>query len=159
ALNIRCLEACIANGYWRGVMWSLMAIAQIAEDAGMLAEAARLHGAVQGHLAVSSGQVFPARMKAHLRVAERLRERLGGYDDALCGGGSHQPWTVTLDDARRILGEVSGGLRPRPAPDELQLRRPTHSPLTERELEILDELVAGHTNQEIAASLVISPKT
>ena len=73
--------------------------------------------------------------------------------------GNERAWTVTVDEARRIAAELSGDTkhatqRPRGR------HRPRRNPgLTERELDVLGELVAGHTNQEIASALAISHKT
>ena len=50
----------------------------------------------------------------------------------------------------------SEALPPSSAPSQQAL---AHEPLTERELEILQQIVDGHTNKEIAQTLFISEKT
>lgn len=63
----------------------------------------------------------------------------------VCGGGN----TWTLEEQRRVQGAL---VTPR-------LRQDLDAPLTEREAEVLREVVSGHTNQHIAKSLSISVET
>jgi DNA-binding NarL/FixJ family response regulator len=96
---------------------------------------------------------------AYLRLVERLRDGLGERFEAECRAGRGRAWTATIDEARRIAAELSEG-----ATTAARRSRPRRGPranpeLTERELDVLAELVAGHTNQEIAMALAISRKT
>ena len=73
--------------------------------------------------------------------------------------GNERAWTVTVDEARRIAAELSGDAQPATQPPRHGRARRRNLGLTERELDVLGELVAGHTNEEIASALAISHKT
>ncbi len=61
-------------------------------------------------------------------------------------------WFAVLTTMRIIGFDLSAAIRPQPA-------SPTFPELTEREREILKLIAEGHRNAEIAATLVLSPKT
>jgi DNA-binding CsgD family transcriptional regulator len=159
AWYLRCLDDAVSVGYWHGLGWGVMGTVAIAAGTGRLAESARLHGAVLPHLDVISAETPPDRVALYHRTIDRLRERLGDRFAAECRAGAERTWPATVEEARSVLAAVAGEanlttIRP---PGR---RGPRDNPeLTERELGVLGELVAGHTNQEIASELGISPKT
>ncbi len=96
---------------------------------------------------------------AYHRLVDLLREGLGEAFEAECEKGNERPWPMTVGEARRIAGELSGDTKHATQPSRRR-RGPRRNPeLTERELDVLGELVAGRTNQEIASNLAISHKT
>lgn len=61
------------------------------------------------------------------------------------------------DEARTIAKQLAGTVR---ATERRRKRGPRANPeMTDREREVLAELVGGHTNQDIADTLGVSPKT
>ena len=156
---VRSLDISVAIGYWHGVAWSVMGVAGMAAHAGRLVDGARLHGAMRPRLDHISKETPQTQITAYHRLVDLLRDGLGENFEAECRVGNERPWTVTVDEARRIAAELSGDTKH--ATQRSRRRRgPRRNPeLTERELDVLGELVAGHTNQEIASALAISHKT
>jgi DNA-binding NarL/FixJ family response regulator len=66
---------------------------------------------------------------------------------------------VTVDEARRIALELSGETRHMAHPSHGRPRHRRSLELTESELAVLRQLVAGRTNDEIASALAISQTT
>jgi predicted ATPase/DNA-binding CsgD family transcriptional regulator len=156
---VRGLDISVAIGYWHGIAWSVMGVTGMAAHAGRLVDGARLHGAMRPRLDQISKETPQTQMTAYNRLVELLRSGLGESFEAACRAGMERPWTVTVDEARRIAVELSGDTGH--ATQRSRRRRgPRANPeLTERELDVLSELAAGHTNQEIASALGISHKT
>src|SRR4051794_962718 len=67
------------------------------------------------------------------------------------GGDSHLPW---MDDRRELLRALTAFLDDAP-----RLETNGDSPLTSRETEVLRLVATGHSNREIASSLVVSEHT
>jgi predicted ATPase/DNA-binding CsgD family transcriptional regulator len=156
---VRALDLSVPIGYWHGVAWSVMGVAGMAAHAGRLVDGARLHGAVGPHLAQMVTETPRTQIKAYNRLVELLRDGLGERFDAVCRAGADLPWTVAVDEARRIAAELSGDVV-HATQRSRRGRGPRANPkLTDRELDVLGGLVAGHTNQQIAATLEISHKT
>jgi predicted ATPase/DNA-binding CsgD family transcriptional regulator len=156
---VRGLDISVPIGYWHGVAWSVMGVTGMATHAGRLVEGARLHGAMRPRFDDISRETPLTQISAYHRFVDRLRIGLGDNFEVECRVGDQRPWTVTVDEARRIAAELSGDTKL--ATTQSRRRRgPRANPeLTERELDVLGELVAGHTNQEIASALAISHKT
>jgi ATP/maltotriose-dependent transcriptional regulator MalT len=154
----RALDISVAIGYWHGVAWSVMGVTGMAAYAGRLADGARLHGGMRSRLDDVSRETPATQLRGYQRLVDVLRDGLGETFEAECDLGARRTWTETVDEARRIAEELSGD-----AGAKHPLRR-GHAPtwdreLTERELDVLGRLVAGHTNQEIASTLATSPKS
>ena len=122
---------------------ALHAIGQVAAARAALARALRL-AAPEGYVRVFLDE--GEEMVKALRELTELGE-LKGYVEGLLAAASHP--------APHPLSSVS-------SPSSLSSARPISSlvePLSDRELEILRLLAAGHSNQEIAQSLVVSLNT
>ena len=155
---VRSLDISVAIGYWHGVAWSVMGVTGMAAHAGRLVDGARLHGAMRPRLDHISKETPQTQITAYHRLVDLLREGLGVNFEAECREGNERAWTATVDEARRIAAELSGDTKH--VNQRSRRRGPRGNPdLTERELDVLGELVAGHTNQEIASALAISHKT
>jgi predicted ATPase/DNA-binding CsgD family transcriptional regulator len=156
---VRSLDLSVAIGYWHGVAWSVMGVAGMAAHAGRLVEGARLHGGMLSRLDDVSQETPQSQLTAYGRLVDALRDGLGDAFENECRIGNDRPWTVTVDEARRIAAELSGGGEeepPRPSADRPRSPRPRD--LTSRERAVLAELVAGRTNREIAGALGISER-
>ena len=154
----RSLDISVAIGFWPGVAWAVAGITGLAARAGLFVDAARLHGAMRPHLDHLRKETPDAQIAAYQHLVESLRDQLGDDFERECQAGEERAWTVTVSEARRIAADLSGDAAPmRPS---RRRRGPRANPqLTERELDVLCELVAGHTNHEIASALAIRPKT
>ncbi len=156
---VRSLDLSVAIGYWHGVAWSIMGVAGMAAHAGRLVDGARLHGAMRPRLEDVSTETPHAQLTAYHRLVELLRDGLGETFEAECRAGDERAWTVTVDEARRIAAEMSGDADHATERPRVTERSGPDPGLTERELDVLGELVAGHSNEQIASALAISHKT
>jgi LuxR family maltose regulon positive regulatory protein len=123
---------------------------------------ARLHGTQSDTTAMyaSLGQAIAlAEPEGHIRVfvdeGEPMRRRLLDYQSFLTGrdNGDGQP-SQQLLYIDKLLSAF-----PQPAPAGNAIRQSLPEPLSERELDILQLIAAGHSNQEIADTLVIALST
>ena len=135
-----------------GLIWSAEVLAWVAADQGQAVKAAILLGAA-AQAADRIGttlQSFAFLGENHEPCAARLRAELG--DDAFAaavGKGRVLP-------PEQVYALAAGA----PAPDEaVPTTAPARSPLTRRESEIAELVAEGISNKEIAARLVIAPRT
>jgi DNA-binding CsgD family transcriptional regulator len=157
---LRCLDIATAIGYWHAVAWSVMGATMLAIRTGRLAQGARLHGGSHGHLDVMSIATPPAQLANYQRAVAMLRDGLGDEFEAQCLLGQRRTWNETVGEARQVIAETSVDVTTRPAGTQHRRRGPRANPeLTDRELDVLAALTAGHTNREVADALGISPKT
>jgi predicted ATPase/DNA-binding CsgD family transcriptional regulator len=156
---VRSLDVSVAIGYWHGLAWSVMGVAGMAAHAGRLVDGARLHGAIRPSLDQVSKETPEVQLTAYHRLVDVLREGLGETFEDECRTGNERDWTVTVDEARRIAVELSGDTRQAAHPSHGRPRHRRSIELTERELAVLRELAAGHTNEEIASALAMSQST
>jgi predicted ATPase/DNA-binding CsgD family transcriptional regulator len=122
-------------------------------------EAARMHGAFRHHGERMRRGLPPDAVVLYDAVCERIAEQLGDRFETECAAGVDAGWDDALALARTITGELATD---DDAPDTPRRRRrgPRANPeLTDRELDVLAELVAGRTNQQIGERLQISAKT
>jgi predicted ATPase/DNA-binding CsgD family transcriptional regulator len=155
---VRSLDLSVAIGYWHGVAWSVMGVAGMAAHAGRLVDGARLHGGMLSRLEDVSKETPQSQLTAYDRLVDALRDGLGDAFEAECRIGNDRPWTVTVDEARRIAAELSGDVEEAAHPSGDRPRSAPTRELTSRDRAILAELVAGRTNQEIAVALGISER-
>jgi predicted ATPase/DNA-binding CsgD family transcriptional regulator len=155
---VRSLDLSVAIGYWHGVAWSVMGVAGMAAHAGRLVDGARLHGGMLSRLDDVSKETPQSQLTAYDRLVDALRDGLGEAFEVECRIGNDRPWTVTVDEARRIAAELSGNVEAAPHPSGDRPRSARTRELTSRDRTVLAELVAGRTNQEIAVTLGISER-
>ncbi len=155
---VRSLDISAAIGYWHGVAWSVMGVAGMAAHAGRLVDGARLHGAMRPRLDDVSKEIPQTQLTAYERLVDLLRAGLGETFEAECRAGNERPWTVSVDEARRIAAELSGESIP-PAQRSPGPPQAVETRLTQREIELVAQLVAGKTYDEIASALGTSHDT
>jgi non-specific serine/threonine protein kinase len=132
-------------------IWCVDALAWIAFDRGRLERAATLLGAAERLTQVlgAPAGILPELAAHHEQYRQRTRDALGepAYRAAFTRGAQ-----MPLDEA--IAHALEQPWRTTPA-DPLAAA----TPLTRREGEVADLIAQGLTNKEIAAKLVISPRT
>jgi DNA-binding CsgD family transcriptional regulator len=157
---IACLDIGVTVGCWHSVAWGVTGVAGLAVRCEHVAEAARLSRAMRPHLDVIRRQTPPAWLVRYDGVIEAMRDRLGEEFESDGGGDAASTWPAAVDLARRIAADLSLAGDPRTARAAHRRRGPRANPeLTDRELDVLRELVVGRTNQHIADRLGLSPKT
>jgi predicted ATPase/DNA-binding CsgD family transcriptional regulator len=156
---LRAIDIGQETGYYRATWWAMSGLV-IALATSRPRDAGRIHGS----LLAWSDELLPMTSPGHRRAYERavrsLRDALGEEDLArLVRAGEDLAWDDAVDAARTLAGALAGA-RGLDAVGTRRRRGPRPNPeITERELEVLSQLVRGHTNQEIAEALGISPKT
>jgi DNA-binding CsgD family transcriptional regulator len=150
---LACLDAGVAVGYWPAVAWTLMGVIGLSIRDERLDDAALLHGALRPHLDVIGRQTPPDRMAAYDRLIDTLARRLGDEFEVERDRGEAAGWAAAVDLARRIAADFADAPPGRERPPTIQPE------LTDRELDVLRELVVGRTNEHIADRLGLSPKT
>lgn len=134
-----------------GMAIAMDVIAWVAEANGNHVRAARLLGAVEAAFrSVGATSLFRHLAEPHAQCVERARRALGAesFDEAITAGR-----TLGLNEAVALA--LKRGLSTRaPSPVPRQ-----DSELTSREHEIAELVTKGLSNREIAAALVISPRT
>jgi non-specific serine/threonine protein kinase len=130
-------------------------LAALAADAGHVEPAARLLGAATGIYEATGTAPQPYWLPQAGWVETAVRSRLGPelYSEAHAGGRRTQLEKIT-EEASGIAEAVEAAL----AKDAAGVPAPSHA-LSPREVEVLQQLVAGRTNAEIADALFISPRT
>jgi predicted ATPase/DNA-binding CsgD family transcriptional regulator len=151
-LELEAMATRIAFGDRLGLIWSAEVLGWIAADQGAALKAATLLGAAsQAADAIgSSVDYFSFLAENHAPCVERLRAALGddAYATAVGSGRALLP--------AQVLELASGRQQPPP----LAAKKPTaRGPLTRRELEIAELVAQGLSNRDIAAKLVIAPRT
>jgi predicted ATPase/DNA-binding CsgD family transcriptional regulator len=137
-----------------GIGLCVEVLAWIIADEGSAPKAAELLGAAGHALATfgSSVNAFGFVLDDHVRCEQSLRTTLGAeaFESALARGA-----TMDVEEiAAFCTGETWAR---RPHRDALPATEPT--PLTRREAEIATLIAQGMTNRDIAAALVIAPRT
>ena len=154
---IACLDIGVNVGCWHAVAWGVTGVAGLAVRCERITEATRLYEAMRPHLDVIRQQTPPAWLVRYDRVVAVLGDRLG--DDVTGSAGGAESWPVAVDLARRLAADLSCAPDP-PRRVAHRRRGPRANPeLTDRELDVLRELVVGRTNQHIADRLGLSAKT
>ncbi len=159
--DIEMLERARDAGVWVLAAVPTITQSKIAVHRGDLPGAARMHGIARNHMHILEAMLPPARLAGFRTDCDDVRTSLGAgaYDEAAAGGSLLSPSEATIEvlaHARQLLAHLepsdsAGGVGRR---DEEQ-----RSPLTARELDVVELLVAGDSNKDIARHLGISPKT
>ncbi len=142
----------VLHRHHRGELLATLAV--LGDACGQVEAAARLLSAAE---TVEGGRPFdPPVGLACARAAERLRQALGAaaYERALAAGRGQGPEAVEAD-ARAVLEAAAAA----PAPASVSPDPARGTGLTSRELAVLAFLVEGRSNQEIAETLFVSPRT
>jgi predicted ATPase/DNA-binding CsgD family transcriptional regulator len=158
---LRAIELGRTSGYWHAIWFGLMGVTGAAGLSGQLAATARLHGALGDALPVLRREIPPTLLADYDRVIDHVRTQIGELDfDAQRQIGAALDSNQAIEVAQSVARSIAqGGDAPEPPPRRKK-RGPRANPeLTERELEVLAELVHGHTNHGIAVNLDVSPKT
>jgi non-specific serine/threonine protein kinase len=138
--------------YTMGTVWCVEALARVALDVGRPDRAATLIGSVKHVLTLidAEGATLPGFSELRREYEDRTRETLGedAYEAALAHGAG-----LSLDQA------VAFALGTTPAPHTSTDQEGPLANLTRRETEIAALVAEGLKNSEIAARLVISPRT
>jgi predicted ATPase/DNA-binding CsgD family transcriptional regulator len=152
AANIELAEMARDAGAWDWCELAVMGLARVAEVRGADETAARLHGLVAHHLPVLRNTMPPGAFAAYEDAIARVRDHLGaaafGHAVAAAVGASPaEMFALVIDYGRSVS-------TPPPTPPI------SGAPaLTAREREVLEHLVAGDTNHELAEHLGITAKT
>ena len=149
-----------AAGYWHAVGWGVMGVVAVAVRAGRTAAAARLHGALSDFFDVLRRETPPAMFASYTADVAKLRVQLGDAEfTAHREIGAALNRVAATEEALAVAAEIIAGGEHSP-PTVARRRGPRANPeLTDRERQVLAELVHGHTNQGIAEALGLSPKT
>jgi predicted ATPase/DNA-binding NarL/FixJ family response regulator len=152
-LELEAMSLRIAFDDHVGLIWSAEVLGWIAADQGDAAKAAALLGAAaQASDAIgTSVESFAFLTENHDACVRRLRAELGddAYAAAVARGRGLR--------AKEIQALASGGSSPRAVPSAPKTA--ARSPLTRRETEIAELVAQGLSNKEVAARLVIAPRT
>ena len=147
------------QGYKEGIAEDLAGLAEVAGLLGQQEQAAVLLGAVEA-LREASNSSLPDLLRAEYdRTVEGIRAQ---FDEAAFAKAWAKGRTMTLEEVLAAPGAVMGpALLPpeQPSSSATQAVPPYPHDLTQREVEVLQLVAAGSSNQAIADTLVISERT
>ncbi len=138
---------------WR-ILRLLMFIADLAASAGRPDTSARLLGAAERLNESISAAIYVADEAIYHRAVAEIRAALPPAELADFWAEGRK---MSRDEAIAMALAVSLEHIPRPTPGAYELE--SGHKLTPRELEVLEGLVAGNSDREIAETLFISPRT
>lgn len=144
-------------GYWTAACLSMVGIAELALRRGHRQAAVRLHGALRRHWDLLAAQLYPEHAQQYLAAMAEARDAFGAaaYERLLAQGAALSD-TDAVEEALQVVELMQA---PEPAKPPGRPERDERGPLSARELEVLALIAAGHTNNEIARVLYLSPKT
>jgi predicted ATPase/DNA-binding CsgD family transcriptional regulator len=155
----RVIDIGIAIGWPTAQARGLAGTVAVSAIEGRWTEAAQMHGAFRHHGERMRRGLPPDGLALYDALCAQIAEQLGEQFEIECQRGVDAGWDSALELARRLSIELgpSGDAEQEP---RRRRRGPRANPeLTDRELDVLAELVAGRTNQQIGDQLRISPKT
>jgi len=162
---VRAIDIGRETGYDRATWWAMSGLV-ISVARSATSDAARLHGSLLARSDELLPMTSPGHHAAYDRAVASVRRALGPEEFArLVQAGEEGPWDEAVEAARRVAIDMAAATEPALVPTGAtgrprRKRGPRANPeLTDREREVLAELVRGHTNQRIADELDISPKT
>jgi predicted ATPase/DNA-binding CsgD family transcriptional regulator len=151
-------------GFWPAEAYSVLGIAGSAMLAGSDKDGARLHGGLVPHLPTIRHAMPTAFFSAYEAIVGETEDRLGPAAFSAALQAASTVWSDVVSDARLVAAPLAAdpqlgpdGIEPVPAPPGRH--RPASTDLSERELEVLKLIATGRTNDQIATSLHLSPKT
>ncbi|WP_205315244.1 ATP-binding protein [Nonomuraea lactucae] len=140
------------------IVLTMETMGYVLTDQGQYERAARMFGAAEavGGSAGVTPFLFERFIGFHDRYAATLKDKLG---DRAFAQAMEQGRTLTVEGAvTEALGARPG--EPGAQPDRaVQATTTAHSPLTAREREVAELVAQGLSNKQIAAALVIAPRT
>ncbi len=170
AYYLESLSLSRAIGWWHSQGFAIMGAAAAAALAERPLDAARLHGALAESLDEIANSMPPDYLRAYTDLQSHARGALGESAYAsMTAVGATMTWRQTLGSATAMLrliqaaNDVSAPTTPELVAFNDSTRgvaeRDDPTRLTAREVEVLALLAQGQTNDEIATTLGISPKT
>ena len=146
---------------------AVLELVMVASVGGHPQWAASLHGSLDTVLPAITPRIPASALKEYTILLRTVEEGLGHAEFVrACAATAGRSWNETLEDARRVatrLASVPSRSRPAGEDSGSESSGPpsSHSAaaLPPRELEVLRLLASGCSNKEIAALLVLSPKT
>jgi predicted ATPase/DNA-binding CsgD family transcriptional regulator len=134
--------------------YGLVVTVRLAATLGKKELAARIHGRIGDGVTAAMPRSY---RDDYLATVESLRRDLSTvvYDQEL-SAGSTSPWSSIVSEAQEYLRNVMAKEQGGSSPEE---RFGNRSRLTERQLEVVDLLARGLTNQEIGDQLGVTSKT
>ena len=142
-----------------GIIKHLAGVAEVASLLGQLEQAAELLGAVEVLREETSVKLSPLRRAEYDRTVEGIRAKC---DEAAFAKAWAKGRAMTLEEVLAAPGAVKGtALLPPEQPSSSATQAAPLYPhdLTQREVEVLQLVAAGSSNQAIADTLVISERT
>jgi DNA-binding NarL/FixJ family response regulator len=140
--------------------YNLMMMVSVAALSDADATAAYFHGAVREQLSTLTRMMSPLQLRGYETAVEQTRTRLGEqrFEVEASRGEARTP-TQALEDAVAFVRETSARLGTPVAAVADDTVDGIDAELTRRQREVLDLLVEGLSNKEIASRLEVSPKT
>ncbi|HEU5328589.1 MAG TPA: LuxR C-terminal-related transcriptional regulator [Thermomicrobiales bacterium] len=133
---------------------NLEGLAAVTAHEGRAVLAARLLGAAEARRASDNVRLWPGVLAIHDATVREAQAQLGPKDFAVAlAAGRGCPLDQVIEEALTLLATID----PAPSPHIAASTYPAG--LSFREVEVLRLIAAGHTNQEIADVLYLSPKT
>jgi predicted ATPase/DNA-binding CsgD family transcriptional regulator len=150
------IDLAVRTGSGNDLMRGVSGAMSVAQQAGRSAEAARLCGGMRLFEEQFKTRLPPEIFGEHVERAQQIADSLGARFETESAVGQEAGWDATVKLATALLTELRNDVAPR----AVRRRGPrANAELTDRELDVLSELVAGRTNQQIGDHLSISAKT
>jgi non-specific serine/threonine protein kinase len=150
------LGICVDIGHRRRLAYALEGLAGVSAARGAMERALRIAGAATALRERIGAPLWPAGLAALEQRLGPARQRLGPARAAECWAAGR---ALSLDDA---VAEAMGRDVPAPSVEDAVpsdgIGAASHS-LTQREMEVVRQIVRGRTNRQIAEALVISEGT
>jgi predicted ATPase/DNA-binding CsgD family transcriptional regulator len=163
----RAFELARRHGHWYIEEICVAALTLTCIASGRLETAARLHGGLEPALDDLRRRLSPTQYEWYVDAVQAARSDLGAerFDTEIRAGG-RLGWRELLRTCDAVVVELQGPASDAANPRGADGPHPhagsidaANTPLTDRELQVLEQLAAGRSNKEIATQLGIRPKT